>query len=72
MTLLELKCDRCKRTVEEVEICPLCSRFVCNNCKDEHSGLCIDCAKILLEEVSKVGVPEVLRKIKRERRTGRI
>jgi len=43
MMLWELKCERCKMTVEEVETCPSCSRFVCDNCKDEYSGLCIDC-----------------------------
>ncbi len=66
MTLWEVKCDRCKMTVKEGETCPLCSRFVCNNCKDEYSGLCIDCTTILLKEVSKVSMAKILRRIERE------
>jgi hypothetical protein len=50
-------------TVKEVETCPWCSRFICNNCKDEYSGLCIDCTTILLKEVSKVSMAKILRRM---------
>jgi len=66
MTLWEVECDRCKMTVKEGETCPWCSRFVCDNCKDPYSGLCIDCTTILLKEVSKVSMAKVLRRIEEE------
>lgn len=47
--ILKLECDRCKRTVEEVESCPQCSRLVCKECRDECSGACLDCTIELAE-----------------------
>lgn len=59
--MLELKCDRCKMFTKEVENCELCFRFVCKDCKDEYSGLCLDCTRKLLENPD--GYLEMLRQL---------
>lgn len=43
MSFWKRACQRCKMKVEKAEPCEICHRFVCNGCKDEYSGICVDC-----------------------------
>lgn len=45
-----LECERCRQLSNEVEKCQNCSRFVCKDCMDEYSGLCLDCTRALLKD----------------------
>ena len=47
--ILRLECDRCRQLSDEIEKCQNCSRFVCKDCMDAYSGLCLDCTMELLK-----------------------
>lgn len=36
-------CERCGERHPELQRCTACKRFICKDCEDEYSGLCLDC-----------------------------
>ena len=59
MVSARFTCERCNAIVKKVITCVKCRRFVCDNCRDEYSGLCIDCTKKVAEDPNSVLSEEI-------------